>query len=37
MENLRNRIDVRLANIENDYLKWPAKPSQYHTKYLTII
>ena len=22
MKNLRNRIDIRLVNIEKDYLKW---------------
>ena len=27
MENLRNRIDVNLVNIEKDYLKWTSKPS----------
>ena len=27
MENLRNRIDVKLANNEKDYLKCTSKPS----------
>ena len=27
MENLRNRIDVRLASIKKGYLKWTSKPS----------
>ena len=27
MENLRNRIDIRLASNEKDYLKWTSKPS----------
>ena len=27
MENLRNRIDVRLVSNKKDYLKWIAKPS----------
>ena len=27
MENLRNRIEVRLLNNRKDYLKWTAKPS----------
>ena len=27
MENLRSRIDVRLENNENDYLKCSSKPS----------
>ena len=26
MENVRNRIDVRLASNEKDYLKWTSKP-----------
>ena len=25
MENLRNRIDVKLANNKKDYLKWTCK------------
>ena len=27
MENLRNRIDVRLVSNKGDYLKWPSKTS----------
>ena len=27
MENLRNRIDVRLVSNKKDYLKWTSKPS----------
>ena len=27
MENLRNRIDVKLVNNKKDYLKWTSKPS----------
>ena len=27
MENLRNRIDVRLVSNEKDYLKWTSKPN----------
>ena len=27
MENVRNRIDVRLASNVKDYLKWTSKPS----------
>ena len=27
MENLRNRIDVKLVSNEKDYLKWTSKPS----------
>ena len=27
MENLRNRIDVRLVSNRKDYLKWTSKPS----------
>ena len=26
MKNLRNRIDVRFASNEKDYLKWTSKP-----------
>ena len=26
MENLRNRVDVRLVTNEEDYLKWLSKP-----------
>ena len=27
IENLRNRIDIRLASNEKEYLKWTLKPS----------
>ena len=27
MENLRNRIDVKLVNNKKDYIKWTSKPS----------
>ena len=27
MENLRNRVDVRLVNNKKDYLKWTSKSS----------
>ena len=27
MENLRNRIDVKLVSNKNDCLKWTSKPS----------
>ena len=27
MENLRNRIDVKLVSNKKDYLKWTSKPS----------
>ena len=27
MENLRNRIDVKLVRNKNDYLKWVSKPN----------
>ena len=27
MENLGNRMDIRLVNIEKDYLKWTSKSS----------
>ena len=27
MENLRNRIDVKLVSNKKDYLKWESKPS----------
>ena len=33
MENLRNRIDVRLVRDKNDYLKWTSKPSSLSQKY----
>ena len=37
MENLRNRIAVKLVNNEKDYLKCTSKPSYMSQKYLTII
>ena len=37
MENLRNRIDVKLVNNEKDYLKCILEPAIYRTKYLAII
>ena len=32
MENLTNRIDIRLVSNENDYLKWTTKPSYMSQK-----
>ena len=32
MENLRNRIDVKLINNETDYLKWTSEPRYMFTK-----
>ena len=37
MENLRNRIDVKLVNIEKDYLKCTLELAACRTKYVTII
>ena len=38
MENLRKRIDVKLASNKKDYLKWTSKTKLYVTKkYLTMI
>ena len=38
MENLRNRIDVKLINNEEDYLKcYMTTQAICHTKYLAII
>ena len=34
MENLRNRIDVRLVSNKKDYLKWTSKPSYMSHKLL---
>ena len=34
MENLRSRIDLKLVNNENDYLKWTSKPSYMSQKIL---
>ena len=32
MENLRNRIDIKLVNNENDYLKCTSRPSYMSRK-----
>ena len=32
MENLRNRLDVRLVSNKKDYLKWTSKPSYMSQK-----
>ena len=32
MENVRNKIDVRLVNNKKDYLKWTSKPSYISQK-----
>ena len=32
IENLRNRIDVKLVNNKKDYLKWTSKPSYMSRK-----
>ena len=37
MENLRNRIDLRLVNNEKDYLKGTSKPNYMSQKYLKMI
>ena len=37
MENVRNRINVRLASNEKDYFKWISKPCYMSQKYLTSI
>ena len=37
MENLRKRINVKLANNEKDYLKCNQNQAICRTKYLTII
>ena len=34
LENLKNRIDVRLASNEIDYLKWTSKPRYMSQKIL---
>ena len=41
MENLRNRIDVKLVSNKKDYLKWKPKPSNmshkiFHNDLVTI-
>ena len=37
MENLENRIDVRLVSNEKNYLKWTSKSSYMSQKYLRMI
>ena len=37
MENLRNRIDVKLVSNGKDNLTWTSKPSDIHKEYLPII
>ena len=37
MENLRNRIDVKLVSNKKDYLKWTSKPSYMSYKIFTMI
>ena len=37
MENVRNRIDVKLISNKKDNLKWTSKPSYMSQKYLTMI
>ena len=37
MENVRDRIDVKLVNNQKDYLKWTSKPSYMLHKNLTMI
>ena len=37
MENLGNRIDVKLLRHKKDYLKWHPNQAIRHTKYLTMI
>ena len=37
MENVRDRIDVKLVNNQKDYLKWTSKPSYMSHKNLTMI
>ena len=32
MENLRNRIDIKLSGNKKDYLKWTSKPSDMSHK-----
>ena len=36
MENLRNRIDVKLVSNKKEYLKWTSKPSYMSHKILDI-
>ena len=37
MDNLRNRVGVRLVNNQKDYLKWTSKPNFATQKYLATI
>ena len=37
MENIKNKIDVKLVNTKKDYLEWTSTPTMCHTKYLTMI
>ena len=37
IENLRNRIDVKLVSNKKGYLKWTSKPIYMSQKYLTMI
>ena len=37
MQNVRNRIDVKLISNKKDNLKWTSKPSYMSQKYLTMI
>ena len=38
MENVRNKINIKLVNNEKDYLKYTSKSSHMsHENYLTII
>ena len=33
MENLRKRINIKLVNNANDYVRYISKPSLFHRKY----
>ena len=37
MENVRNRIDIRIISNDKDYLKWISKPSYMSKKDLSMI
>ena len=37
MENLRNRIHVKLVSIKSNYLKWVSNQAPRCTKYFTMI
>ena len=37
MENVRNRIDVKLVSNQKDYLKWTSKPSYMSHENLIMI